>query len=415
MNEGRHANKNYVFWLGLVLCTIYQSYRYPMQISNSGTSPTYSDTPLALQAGKFVLAFPLIAISVVRWLGNSARLTRWPIVLMPLFLCSFSLVKIIDGHDSQYLDFSFWLFFSLVLVLAVDTVSISAIDKYFYVLLAFAFASTLLQVFLFVAFGRLPALAYEGTYLVRFGGFLDDPNGFAAIWFLLMGWSYHRFTGWGRFLILTGIVISLLLTQSWTALGFFLAALFLLGFIWCLKRPLSAILTICMLPLLALLLTRLIAQLQGGLLWEALEAKQGSIEGHTFPWALWTSKWVDWVLLGEWKYTHYESWFAAAMINFGLLWLAVYAILIMALSIYLRRAYLKAEPESKPVYAGLFLFACYFAFGSFNLPLPLIFPINALFFLFAFLVAFGKVEAHDCAAPHRKLELSGALAKAARE
>ena len=162
-------------------------------------------------------------------------------------------------------------------------------------------------------------------------------------------------------------------------------------------------------------LTRLIAQLQGGLLWEALEAKQGSIEGHTFPWALWTSKWVDWVLLGEWKYTHYESWFAAAMINFGLLWLAVYAILIMALSIYLRRAYLKAKPESKPVYAGLFLFSCYFAFGSFNLPLPLIFPINALFFLFAFLVAFGKVEAHDCAAPHRKLELSGALAKAARE
>ena len=387
-----------------------------MQISNSGTSPTYSDTPLLLQAGKFVLAFPLIAIFAVQWLGKSARLTRWSLVLMALFLCSFSLVKIIDGHDSQYLDFSFWLFFSLVSVLAVEAVTISAIDKYFYFLLVYAFGSTLLQVLLFVAFGRLPALAYEGTYLVRFGGFLDDPNGFAAIWFLLMGWSYHRFAGWNRFLILASIVVCLLLTQSWTAIGFFMALLFLLSLIWSFKRPITAIFAACVVPLLCIFVAQLMLQLQKGFLWEALEAKQGSIEGHTFPWDLWTSKWADWALLGEWKYTHYESWFAASMINFGLVWLAVYMLLIATLLIALQRAFLRARPESKAVYGGLLLLASYFAIGSFNLPFPLIFPINALFFLFAFLVAFGKIAENDrIPAPSRRLGLAGAVAKAARE
>jgi hypothetical protein len=69
----REINKNYAFWLGLVLCTVYQSYRYPLQINTVGFSPTYSETPLIWQAGKYVLALPLIAVSVVRWLSNSAR------------------------------------------------------------------------------------------------------------------------------------------------------------------------------------------------------------------------------------------------------------------------------------------------------------------------------------------------------
>ena len=317
VNETRKGDKNYVFWLGVALCTFYQSYRYPLQINSAGTSPTYSDTPFVWQVGKFVLAAPLIAISSVRWLSNSARLPRPPIVIGTLFLSSFALLKILNGHDSQYLDVSFWMLFSLVLALSVDSVSILAIDKYFLLLLACAFGSTLVQVFLFFAFGRLPALAFEGTYFVRFGGFLDDPNGFAAIWFLLMGWSYERFKGRNRFLILAAIIVSLLLTQSWTAIAFLLATLFVYLLISALKRPLSAILAICALPLFAIFLARLIPLLQQGILLEALEAKQTSIEGHTFPWTFWASKWTDWALLGEWKYNAYESWWGSAMVNFG--------------------------------------------------------------------------------------------------
>lgn len=320
VKEARQSNKNYVFWLGLVLCTIYQSYRYPLQISSAGTSPTYSDTPLAWQAGKFVLALPLIAMSLVRWLGNSARLPQWPMALGTLFLSSFALLKIVSGHDSQYLDASFWIFFSLVLVLSVDSLSDSAIDQYLYILLVYALGSTLVQVFLFLAFGRLPALAFEGTYLVRFGGFLDDPNGFAAIWFLLMGWSYKRFKGRTRALILAGIVLSLLLTQSWTAIAFFLAVLLFYVLTSVLRRPLYALAAICTLPLCAIFLVQWIPRLQEAFLFDMLQAKQESIEGHIFPWSLWASKWTDWTLLGEWRYNPHESWWASSMVNFGVLW-----------------------------------------------------------------------------------------------
>ena len=395
VKEARRANKNYLFWLGVVLCTLYQSYRYPLKIGDTGTSPTYSDTPLMLQAGKYILGLPLIAISVVRWLSKSARLTRWSIAIGTLFLSSFSLLKILDGYDSQYLGVSFWMIFSLILVLSADSVSVSTIDKYFLILLVCAFGSTVLQVFLFLAFGRLPGLAFEGSYLVRFGGFLDDPNGFAAIWFLLMGWSYKRFEGRTRVLILAGIVVSLLLTQSWTAIAFFLAMLFFCVLVYAAKRPLYAVLAICVLPFFVVFLVRAISWLQESFLGEMLEAKQSSIEEHTFPWTLWASKWTDWVLLGGWRYNTYESWWPAAMVNFGVLWFGAYLVLITALLFYMQRASAKARPDARPVYAGLLLFGCYFAFGSLNLPFPLIFPINALFFLFFFLVAFRKIEAAD--------------------
>jgi len=406
MIQARENNKNYAFWLGLALCTVYQSYRYPLQINTLGFSPTYSDTPMVWQAGKFVLACPLIAISAIQWLSNSARLARWPIVLGTVYLSSYSLFKIMGDHDSQYLDVFFWMLFSLILVLAVDTVSIEAIDRYFSLLLAYGFVSTLIEVFLFVAFGRLPAMALPGTYFVRFGAFLDDPNGYAAILFLLMGWSNKRFKGRTRFLILAGLVISLLLTQSWTAIAFFFAMLFIYSLIAIAKRPLLAVVAICALPFFVFLLVHWIQQLPVGLFQDLLEGKQGSIEGHIFPWARWAPTWEEWVLLGDWKYNAYESWWPATVVNFGLVWFGVYVSLITALLIRVRRSFSKATFEVKPVYAGLLIFGYFFAFGSFGLPFPLKFPINAIFFILFFLVAFGKITPGHCV-PLREPQLAG--------
>jgi hypothetical protein len=245
-------------------------------------------------------------------------------------------------------------------------------------------------------------MAVPGTFLVRFGGFLDDPNGFAAVLFLLMGWSHQRYKGRSRFLIMAGLVIALLLTQSWTAIIFFLAMLIVYALIAISKRHLLAILAICTLPFLIIPVVHWIQGLPLGLIGDVLEAKQGSIEGHIFPWAEWASKWEEWVPLGDWKYNPYETWWAAAMVNFGLLWCGVYMGLITALLIYVRRACSKAASEVKPLYTGLLVFGYFFALGSFGLPFPLKFPINVVFFVFFFLVAFEKIEFGDRAiAPTR--------------
>ena len=284
-------NKNRVFWIGLVLCTVYQSYRYPLQINTMGFSPNYSDTPLGWQLGKFLLAFPLVLFSAIRWVNSSARLTRAPMVIVTLFLSCFCAFKILEHPDSQYIDVSFWMLFSLILVLAVDQVSISEINRYLYLLLVFALVSDLIEVLLYLAFGRLPAMA--GGF-VRFGGFLDDPNGFAPIVFLLMGWSYTKYQGRKRFYLLAGLTVSLLLTQSWTAFAFFLVLILLFVLIASSKRPLLALFLVCVLPWLAVVVVRWVQQLPLGLIRDALEAKSGSIEGHFFPWDQWQPRLANW-------------------------------------------------------------------------------------------------------------------------
>lgn len=402
MKELQKGKENYVFWLGLILCTVYLSYRYPLQINSSGTSPTYSDTPVMLQMGKFVLALPLFAIAAVRGLGKTLTPRQWLVTLGILFLSGYSLLKVFGDNDAKYLELSFWMLFPLALVLGGDAIRISSIDRYLRFLLIYALVSTAIQVTLFITFGRLPALAYEDTILIRFGGFLDDPNGFGAILFLLMGWSYARFKGWTRFFIVTSLVVSLLLTQSWTAIVF-LAAVFLF---WVLivvrRRPWLAVPIICACALLALLAIRETPPSLQTVFENMLNAKQESIEGHSFSWDPWVSRLAKWTLVGDSTYNSYESWWASAPVNFGMPWLAVFIGLIAELMMSLRSGFLGSGGETRPVYLGFLLFGCYFVFGSLSLPFPTIFPINFLFFVFCFLEAFGRIQPEGSPLAHSR-------------
>ncbi|MCU1301040.1 MAG: hypothetical protein JWQ87_1324 [Candidatus Sulfotelmatobacter sp.] len=348
-----------------------------------------------LNAGKYVLALPLFAIAAVRSLGKASLPKHWTLALGTLFLSIYALSKLIGDGQTKYVDLSFWTLFSLVLVWGVDAVTVPAIDRYLRYLLIYALGSTLIEVVLFIAFGRLPALAFEGTYFIRFGGFLDDPNGFSAVLFLLMGWSYGRFKGQTRSYVLASIVVCLLLTQSWTGLAFLVLILFLWALVGISKRPGLAIVALCATALIVVLGMHTITRSPAEIIEEVLTAKQESIEGHLFPLQKVASSWSEWAVEGNTIYTTYESWWAGALINFGVLWYCAWFSLVAALIISLRRGLSRCVCEAKPVYLGFFLFGCYFAFGSISLPYPIIFPINVFFFVFSFLVAFGKIRLED--------------------
>jgi len=182
------------------------------------------------------------------------------------------------------------------------------------------------------------------------------------------------------------------LTQSWTALAFLVLISLLWGLVGVSKRPVVAVVTICASALLVVAVIHAMPQAPAQIFEDMLTAKQGSIEGHLFPWAQWFSRWTEWTLLGDWTYNPYESWWAGALINFGVPWLCVCVIFTAGLLFSLHGALSRAAREARPVYSGLFLFGCYFVFGCLNLPLFIVFPINFLFFLFSFLVAFGKIR-----------------------
>src|SRR5450759_557644 len=77
----------------------YLSYRYPLKINNSQTSPTYSDTPTWLQAGKYLFIAVVLAVGVfagaIQWrhrvVVENARSTFTNKTF--LLLASFALAK----------------------------------------------------------------------------------------------------------------------------------------------------------------------------------------------------------------------------------------------------------------------------------------------------------------------------------
>jgi hypothetical protein len=383
---------NQLFWWALICCTVYQSYRYPFQINSTLTSPTYSDTPFILQAGKFLLACPFLVVALPRCFRTRLLLRQWVWVSSVFFLFAFAVFKALAGGGPGYVEPVFWMPFALAMVCATENISIEEIDRYLRYLLIYALSSTAVELLLFIFFGRLPALAYEGTVSIRFGGFLDDPNGFAGLLFLLLGWCYARYTGRPRALLLISLTICLLLTQSWTALGFFAVIVVGWGLSSMTKRPVVVIVSAVAVVLLCAFALRNMSDSAVVAFQTILDAKQKSAQGHAFPWSEMLPRWAEWLWFGQTTYTPYESWWAGALVNFGLPWLCINFALYVWITLSLRRAFVKANATSRPMLLGLLLFALYFVFGSVNLPFPTVFPLNVILFMFSFPLMLGKIR-----------------------
>ena len=391
-----HLNKipEQNFWIGLSIATLYLSYRYPLQINSSGTSPSYADTPTSLQAGKFVLTFFVCCISAPFIFAKQLSRFQVAIVVLTIAIFSFPLFKLLGSFDSPYVDISFWPLAALVLVIPLRSIRLDAIDRYFKVVFWLALMSDLIQVALFVLFGRLPALAYKESVSVRFGGFLDDPNGFGAILFLLMGWSFYRFNGKKRIFMQLALVILLLLTQSLTSIGFLGILIFVMTCRQFVRKPLSIfwilIVSAAILALLEITHAFEIISL-------ALAHKSGSAADHlSIPWGDLIGGWAKWFFFGGTSYQPYESFWVSSLINFGAVWYVGNLILTFVLVYRVWRVFQSFQPgKEKSVLAGIFLYCTFFVIGSANLPFFGIFPINFLFYLFCFLISFRETTTRD--------------------
>jgi hypothetical protein len=176
------------------VAVLYDSYRYPLRINDASTSPTYRNTPLSLQAGKYAV-LALLAVLLVgfalRDRRDLGRLRRSDALL--LVLGSYALVRsglaVLSTHSYSslrvVLPFVCAIPFALV---AAPWAAAKAGRSSRFIQAAAAFggvvvvldaAVNLVELALWRATGRLPALGYSHG-LVRFGGIWDDPNGTAA-------------------------------------------------------------------------------------------------------------------------------------------------------------------------------------------------------------------------------------------
>jgi hypothetical protein len=210
----------------LMIFLFYTWYRYPFEISDSGTSAGYQDTPLPLKVGKYLLIFalaPCFLFAAKR--KSTVEIDRikgpWPWMFAAvgmLYLMLVPLVMGITSGEGRYFDSAFsWAFGLLILIFGP---SLNWGLKTLYGLLRlFGIVCVLffyLELTLYLTIGKIPALSYSNSLIIRYGGIWDDPNGFAFIWALLFPvfLSYR----WRWFLLPTGIA-AFLGTQAVTGVA----------------------------------------------------------------------------------------------------------------------------------------------------------------------------------------------------
>src|SRR5271170_7264661 len=90
-------------WAALIFCTVYQSYRYPLQLNTVGMSPLYSDTPPAFQAAKAIVTSVFCLISICYFPKQLFSYSKWFMVAFVVFMSGYPVLKII-GADSGTLN-----------------------------------------------------------------------------------------------------------------------------------------------------------------------------------------------------------------------------------------------------------------------------------------------------------------------
>lgn len=185
------------WWVGLAFLgsNLYYAHRWLFRYNSSSTSLTYTDTPFVWKATKYVL-LAAVTMALSGWLvwqhRRSSRTTRFEMIpsggLVPLagawflLLAGSATFAFCAGYSSARVSTFAFLPIVLALSLAVPTPAAGRLAAHLGIgLITYHAVFTAVQLGFFLVEDRLPALASGKGSLNRFGGGLDDPNGFAMI------------------------------------------------------------------------------------------------------------------------------------------------------------------------------------------------------------------------------------------
>ncbi|AEX53472.1 hypothetical protein GRAQ_02699 [Rahnella aquatilis CIP 78.65 = ATCC 33071] len=389
----------------------YNFYRYIFRINNARTSPTYSDTPLWLSSGKYIIIFATFGLMIfvlamykykVKPYGVSVavrqdRKNDSIYIILSMLFCLYAMSVTVLSRDAYAFEsVCFFPVFIFMLIGQYDReklfnkiyniVKVSAWIFLFY---------DLIQYLLFYFFNRLPALAYAGSVSVRFGSLQDDPNGYAfllaALYFV--GMSYY---GYKKTIFYLLYAINLLLTISFTGMASVMLSIVV---VMTLSMPVSftKLVTAWFSLVFGVIGIMLLSQLP--ILQNILSTKQGSIDQHANLFSALSNIGIPDVLGFNPPGWIAESAYVNILLNFGIIvTLAMYGMVITIL--YRFSQHLKSYKKhfryikNDPTYIlGLCaLTFCLAVFiGGINLPLEVVFPVNALFpFFLALLCLISK-------------------------
>jgi len=394
------------FGLLLMIALYYLWYRYPFKINSTSTSPTYSDTPFFLSILKYILFLVVVSIyAIISLCVRHLRLPRfrlswWILFVLTTWVFVLPSIVTIFVRNLENLEAGIFLLAIMPLILYPRsyTISMSSIER---LLRWFVYINTtvsVLQIILFITIGRLPALAYGGTLLVRFGGLWDDPNGMAVFLSFIIPFIY--FSTIGRYLKVMLILINfglLIATQSFTGIfAFFASLLFVNGFLF--LRPVNrqwarqfsrfffGLVILATIILMALVFLSLNYDLIG-LASTYFELKKPSMIYRLQSLSVITqSPGLPTILGLEPLGWYFENGYVDLFVNLGIFVLLAYVLFLIM--VFIRIMYILRDYQNQfgiNVFYGAAFFSAAYSVGMLNLPLQRVFPLNMLFIIFALL------------------------------
>lgn len=355
----------------------YYSYRYIFQYNSSDTSPTYSNTPMSFQIGKYIICGAIIILYLLILNNKKKKIFNQHSLSMfvKLFLYTFFLllygiinINIISIQRAMIyfipLILGFWGFV---------TIDVYKIEKFIYYFCIYSIIYESIQVILFILYGRLPALAYAESFSVRFGGPWDDPNGFSIFISFLLPFTYYYCTNKNAkiFWIITNTLM-ILLAQSVTAI---IANTMALSIYYIANsnnkttRQKKAIKLFCLILFIipiAFILSNI------SLIHTFLEMKQGSVDGHMNSFESLSQISIIQFLFGFSHITG-ESDITNHIGQWGIFFLLLFYTIYLQ-NIY--KLYHLMKQQVTALWKSCFIFQLTFLFASINLPVSTIFPIS---------------------------------------
>lgn len=367
----------------LIVAFYYLSYRYPLQINSSTTSPSYSDTPTWLQVAKYGLFALLMGAGFV-YFGVSRSVARFErvrvppaITLLAAFAASWPLAQAALFRRADLVETGVFLAYSVLLLAVAPLLDVKPLIRITKAFVVLSVVVNVVQIALYVVNGRLPALAYAGTTSIRFGSIWDDPNGFAIVIALLLPIAWLSFRR-GRVLTVLLLTASLALSQSVTGV---VATLTGFAIVWLLQLRLSSSWLPAFLVVVLVAGAVEFASLSSSpVVATFLQGKAGSVQGHLDAITVFRSLQVQQFLGFAPITTPVESGYVDLVGTEGILFAILYVVMLVALAAKSHRngmALQKKDPR-RGLHFGISAFSIAVIIGLTNLPLHSVFPVNAL-------------------------------------
>lgn len=381
MNRGSFNRYEVYLFALIILAFFYNAYRYPLMMNSSETSPTYGDTPIYLQIGKYLI----FAVIQVFMFFKTIELCRFiEITLWRLLVCLYlMIVPIIYGFaigSAQLIETGYFAAVPVMLLLGrPGFLSYRRAAMVLHVLLCIYLIVNALQIVLAFIFGRMPALAYPGTLNIRFGSVLDDPNSFAIILSLFGGFAIHYYEKTVLVFMMAMIVISLMLTQSLTAIG----SISLAAVIIYIKEITGIVNSNKIKSMIVSVIVIVSIILIHEKVYEIFKYKLESVLGHLVAFRVFSSISIKTIFGIKPTGMIYDSGYINFIINMGIQYLFVF----IAVGIYTIRVLCKLRScnvsrEARAILSGGLLFVVSVMIGQFNLPYDQTFPVNIVYYIF---------------------------------